>query len=312
MRKRLAIAVALATLILATPAIASADGDVADMLEQAASAEFHGSGVVMCTWGGDSAAATYSLTRTDGMSMIEGPGGSSMSYSGISAIRSGSDWYGTEVEAWAAWSVSDRYTMGETVETTRLGRPASMMTILEDGVPRARMILDTESTVPLLTEILDGNGDVFRMAAMVDFEPGPTDMSDHMPEVQMMDSIHPMPASTTLPDSVAGYVRVDSYDAGSGAIQAFYSDGLFSFSVFEAKRGDRPEAFDTATEFETGQHRYRRIVTPTSVWVHWDAPNRSYVLVGDLPPDHVLEVLDGLPAPGQRGFLIRFWRAIFG
>ena len=26
---------------------------------------------------------------------------------------------------------------------------------------------------------------------------------------------------------------------------------------------------------------YHRIVTPTVVWVHWDAPDRSYVLVGE-------------------------------
>ena len=57
---------------------------------------------------------------------------------------------------------------------------------------------------------------------------------------------------------------------------------------------------------------YRRVVTPTSLWVHWDAPDHSYVLVGDLPPDHLTEVLAELPEPGRRNVLVRLWRRLFG
>jgi len=303
---------ATAVIVAGSPGVASAGGDVAGIMEEAAEAEFHGSGVVICTWGSDSAAATYEITRSDGMSMIRGPNGSTMSHDGVSASFSGTDWYGTEVEEWAAWSVSDRYTLGDTVETTRLGRPALRVTVLENGRPRIHMILDAESTVPLSTEILDGEGAVFRMAALFTFDPGTPDMPDEMPEMEMMGTIRPVAASTSLPDSVGGYLRADVYDAGNGAVQAFYTDGVFSFSVFEARRSGRPAAFDDATEFEADGERYRRIITPTSTWVHWDAPDRSYVLVGDLPPDHLMTVLGRLPKPGDRAFLIRLWRRVFG
>jgi hypothetical protein len=136
-------------------------------------------------------------------------------------------------------------------------------------------------------------------------------MPDDM-DVEMTDTIAPMPATTTLPESVAGYRRADVYAAGRDSIHAFYSDGLFSFSVFESPRTGLPAAFERATVFEVSGKRYRRLVTPTSVWVHWDAPDRSYLLVGDLPPDHLMGVLQRLPAPGQRGFLVRLWRALFG
>ncbi|MCJ7726331.1 MAG: hypothetical protein MUP76_08105 [Acidimicrobiia bacterium] len=311
-RSRLLAALTVLGFAMSIPAVATADDDVAGMLEEASEADFHGSGVLMCTWGSDSAAATYEVTRSAGMSMVEGPSGSLMSADGVSATRSGSDWYGTEVEEWAAWAVHTRYSLGETVATTRLGRPAFEVTILENGLPRIRLILDAESTVPLSTEILDGDGRVFRMAVLITFDPGTQDMPDEMPPMETMETIHPMASSGSLPAAVNGYVRADVYDAGSGAVQAFYTDGVFSFSVFEAKRSGRPEAFERATEFEAGGDRYRRIITPTSTWVHWDAPDRSYVLVGDLPPDHLLRVLEDFPAPGNRSFFVRLWRNLFG
>jgi len=246
------------------------------------------------------------------MSMIGGPGGDLMAHDGISAVRSGSEWYGTEVEEWAAWTVSDRYSLGESTPTTRLARSATIVTVLEDGMPRIRMIIDDESRVPLATEILDANGRVFRMAALVTFEPGTQDMPDDMPDMEVMATIRPMGAATSLPQSLGGYLRADVYDAGDGAVQVFYTDGVFSFSVFEAGRGARPAAFAGATEFEAGGSKYLRIVTPTSTWVNWNAPDRSYVLMGDLPPDHLVEVLQLLPAPGERGWFVRIWRRLFG
>jgi len=312
LRSIIVIAVATGLMTVAGAAAATADDTVADMVERAANAEFHGTGIVMCSWGSDSAAATYEVTRLHGMSIVHGPDGEAMAQDGVSAIRSGSNWYGTEVDEWAAWAVSERYSLGETVETIRLGRPALAMTILEDGRPRARMIVDADSTVPLLTEVLDGDGSVFRTAALLSFSPITPEMPDTMPEIEIMNKASRMISPGSLPESVAGYRRVDVYEAGDSAVHAFYTDGLFSFSVFEAKRGDRPPAFDGATEFEADGRAYRRLVTPTSLWVHWNAPDRTYVLVGDLPPDHLLEVLERLPAPGERGLLVRLWRRLFG
>jgi hypothetical protein len=54
------------------------------------------------------------------------------------------------------------------------------------------------------------------------------------------------------------------------------------------------------------------VVTPSQVWVFWNAPDRSYVLVGDLPPDHLVTALGGLPQPGERGLMVRLWRRLFG
>lgn len=244
--------------------------------------------------------------------MVHGPAGDFVLSGSLIASQSGADWYALEVGEWSAWNLSDRYSLGSRVATTRLGRPATEVTVMEGGQKRARLVIDDESTVPLLTEVFNASGDVFRFAAMVEFAAAPVaelEMPEGFMEHEMMMSGTPSPR---LPGSAFGYSRTDTYAMGDSGTQAFYTDGLFSFSVFEAGRGTRPAEFDSATRFEVDGIAYNRIVTPSNVWVAWSTPDRSYVLVGDLPPDHIEEVLRGLPKPGVRGVITRFLFRLFG
>lgn len=307
--RRIALLVVLAGLVVA-PA-AAADTGLEQLLEEASDAEFHGDGIVLCTWGPDSAAATYDITRSDGMSMVHAPDGALMSAGGLMATGDGSAWYGLEVGEWSEWALHDRYTVSEPMATERLGRPAASVTVFEEGRPRALIVLDAESAVPLLTEIYGSDGTLFRIAALLDFEPGPSDMSDAPHEFDDMEHMDPARDTGALPVEASGYRRADAYDA-PGGVQGFYTDGLFSFSVFESKRGSTPEVFRDATAFQVGGETYRRIITPSHVWVQWHSPDRTYVLVGDLPPDHVAAVLPAFPEPGNRAFFVRMWRRLFG
>jgi hypothetical protein len=186
-----------------------------------------------------------------------------------------------------------------------------MYLVFEGDLPRVRLIVDDLTTVPLVTEVLDGDGRVFRMAALIGFDDTPGEMPP-APEPARRRIVSSAEAGPSLPESVTGYRRVDTYAIPGGGLQAYYSDGLFSFSVFERVRGSTPEAFRGATTFTVGNGRYRRVVAPSAVWVYWNAPDRSYVLVGDLPPDHLMAALDSLPHPGDRGVLVRLWRRLFG
>jgi len=311
MRSRL-VAAGVVVLSVWGASSAFADGNLEDYLETAASAEFHADGIVMCTWGTDSVAATYEITRTNGMSMVRGPSGDLMLVDGLMAVESGDGWYAVEVGEAAEWVLADRYSLGEAIPTTRLGRPSSRLVVYEDDVPRVRFVVDDASGVPLVTEVLDGEGRVFRLATLVDFQSGPSE-EPAMPESYgTMQMLVPTSAVGDLPPFLAGYRRADTYGEPHGVLQGYYSDGLFSFSVFESKRGKTPDVFMTATVFTVDGSAYRRLVTPSNVWVQWHGPNRSYVLVGDLPPDHLFAVLRELPAPGDRGFIIRLWRRLFG
>jgi hypothetical protein len=307
--RRVVPLVAVALVVLSAPA--GADDSLESMMESAMHAEFHGSGVVMTTWDGDSAATTYEITRTDDMSMVTGPDGTVMTKGGMTASLSDGAWVALEVADWSAWSMSERYTVANPVPTTRLGRPASEIVVSEGGRLRVRLVVDDASTVPLLTEVFDADGRVVRMSAMVEFEDAVPEAPDMPDEYESEDMMMPSEPSGALPSSLFGYQRSDTYGM-DGATQSFYSDGLFSFSVFEAGRGSVPAEFADATEFDVGGDRFRRLVTPEHVWVQWSSPDHSYVLVGDLPPDHLDGVLGELPAPGALGAVMRFITGLFG
>jgi hypothetical protein len=306
------VALAVVALSVWGSSTAFADEDLQDYLERASTAEFHADGIVMCTWEGESTAATYEVTRTNGMSMVHGPTGDLMLLDGLMAISSGDGWYAVEVGGSTDWVLSDRYTLGDPVPTSRLGRPASELVVLENGVPRLRFIVDDESRVPLLSEVLDGNGSVYRLATLIDFSAGPSAEPAHPGSYGTHQVLVPATEAADLPATLAGYRRADVYGDTGGILQGFYSDGVFSFSVFESKRGRTPEAFTAASSFTVEGSTYRRLITPSNVWVQWHSPDRSYVLVGDLPPDHLFAVLAGLPKPGNRGIFVRLWRRLFG
>ncbi|OFW67082.1 MAG: hypothetical protein A2Z12_04130 [Actinobacteria bacterium RBG_16_68_21] len=311
MRKR-AIALTIVAFTLWGGATARADDELQQYLEQAAVAEFHATGIVMSSWGTESVAAMYEITRSHGMSMVRGPAGDLMVVDGLTAVGSAEGWYAVEVGEAADWVLADRYTLGAPMPTTRLGRPASELMVFEDGTPRLRLIVDDASRVPLLTEVLDGDGRVFRVATLIDFAPEQPAAPARPQSYGSHHMVMPMAEYSGLPGILAGYRLTDTYGDPNGIVQGYYSDGLFSFSVFESKRGGTPGAFADAAAFTVDGSAYRRLVTPSYAWVQWHAPDRSYVLVGDLPPDHLAAVLVELPRPGDRGLFVRLWRRLFG
>ncbi len=310
-RARIIFAACAVLTLVAVPAVA--EDDVTEMFETASTAEFAAEGVVLSTWGSESAATTYDVTRTDGMSMAHAGTDAFMSGGGMAASLTGTDWYALEVSEWSAWSMSERYSLGEPEPTVRLGRPATSIEVLQDDRVRVHLVLDDATSVPLLTEVFDGAGAVFRVATVTDFSDEPSMAGDDMPKdfaERMM--IEPAAAPASLPTDAYGYVRTDVYSAGAAATQTYYSDGMFSYSVFVAG-GSMPEAFDDSSLVAIGDDGpYRRIVTPSQVWIGWTVGGDSYVLVGDLPPDHLVEVMAEMPAPRSQGVIMRWLGRVFG
>ncbi|MDX1747427.1 MAG: hypothetical protein R3324_15950, partial [Halobacteriales archaeon] len=162
------------------------------------------------------------------------------------------------------------------------------------------------------TEVYDGNGLLFRYSAMLEFDPRPgLTYADMSAMGEVYDVMLPVEVDS-LPHDAAGYVRADTYAGPDETIQAFFTDGLFSFSLFEVDADARLDRFDDASTAELNGSSYRRLVMPTDIWVMWRAGDVAYVLVGDLPPDHLEDVLAELPEPRERGLLSRIWRGIFG
>jgi hypothetical protein len=57
---------------------------------------------------------------------------------------------------------------------------------------------------------------------------------------------------------------------------------------------------------------YRWLLTPSDLWVQWSGEDLTYVLVGDLPPDHLEQVLREMPRPSSGNLFARLWRGLFG
>jgi len=146
---------------------------------------------------------------------------------------------------------------------------------------------------------------------MVEFSESAPGMADYEDdgEYQMMVPVE----QARIPNQAGRYQLIDTYGGPAHSQQGFYTDGLFTFSVFAIEgRSDLQAITADGHTWNQSGFEYVRVVAPSKVWVLWNAPGSTYALVGDLPPDHLEAVLADLPRPGQRGWFSRMWARLFG
>jgi hypothetical protein len=200
------------------------------------------------------------------------------------------------------------YTVEEEQAVEYLGRAAMSYLLVREGEPRAELVIDdvTGAMVEAVTYTLDG--DVYCERRFVSLDTDASSPSD----VGSADPAGTPPIAvdeSTLPEEVSGFSRLDQYEDEDGLRFAYYSDGFFSFAVFET-----PSAValpDPATaRFESGS--YQRVFTAGQVTYVWETRDGGMALVGDLPPDLHEPVLAAMPHPQDPGFFRRWWRNFFG
>lgn len=299
-----------ASLLLVTVIGAFPAPDFVDDLDAAGDAEFTGRQLVVC-WGSDGVVAHVAdVEQADGMTRVKGTGGDYAIGDGkmIEQYQGGTRYL--EMVPSGAWRLWEGYSVedGSGVTSSQAGRTVE---IREGTALRARFILDDATAVPLTTEIYNRNGSLYRYATFLELavrgdEPM-VDM-DSMPDPEYRAAA----SAATLPDSAGHYWAADSYYAPSG-VQVFYTDGLFRFSVFEVSRKSDGGGLADAESIEIGgEGGYHRVYSPGAVSLFWRTPDLGYVLVGDLPPDHLEEVVADLPRPSRPSLLKRAWRWAFG
>jgi negative regulator of sigma E activity len=94
--------------------------------------------------------------------------------------------------------------------------------------------------------------------------------------------------------------------------QGFYSDGLFTFSLFTMSRSTQVTGLDDPMAFVTDDGVYDMVPTAQDVRIYWSDTESNFVLVGDLPPDHAQAVLSELPLPDNGTMFQRWWQRLFG
>ena len=141
------------------------------------------------------------------------------------------------MSGWSATATSDRYQVDEPRSVVVVGRPALELDITEGSDRRAVITVDEATGAVLATAVLDGNGEVFRESTFTSFAPGAGAARGgrrRRPATRMM----VVTPESDLPGELAGYRLTDGYRDGAGVAQAYFSDGLFSFSVFELDEVD--------------------------------------------------------------------------
>lgn len=308
-RRMLVVGGLAAVFVVAAAGPAPAD-DLAEYLEDARNAIYSGQRLVQTSWDGIESIGIFEIQHHGGMASV-GSG------SGSATIGDGRMHSGGHEEAAVSFVLhagpepDGRYTVVHGEPTRHLGRAATVVEVLEAGFVRIRMVVDDSTSAPVATEVYDADGELFRYSSMVDFsvwvDPAMTEIDDR--EYRMMLPL----AAADLPVDLAGYHLIDVYAAPQNGRQAFYTDGLFSFSVFTTRgRADWAAISMNEHSYTADGYNYLRVITPTSVAVLWNAPTTALALVGDLPPDHLDRVLGDLPHPGTDNWMKRMWRKLFG
>jgi hypothetical protein len=302
--------VSLVAVLVVVPGTAAFAAELDELLEQGQEASYSAEQVISC--------ATPDGMR-DALVRIEQVGGElqlTSSVSGDVEVTAGAGgWTITSDEGLLAQATVERgdpaddelYVVEEEGAVEYLGRVAMAYLLVRDGEPRAELTIDDETGVVVEAVTLTLDTEVYCERRFVSLD-------TETPEIDKKsgDGVGdpPTPVETSsLPESVSGFELLDQYEDESGVRFAYYSDGFFSFALFETPSAVAvPEA--TPVELESGD--YLRVFTAGQVTYVWETRDSGMALVGDLPPDLHQAVLAEMPRPEDPGLFRRWWRALFG
>ena len=287
---------------------ALADG-LNEYLEEADEAVYSGRQFVSTTWDGVEATVMVDVRHFGGMAMVDsGPVYTMIGQGKVNAV--GSPDSALAYVPGARVPVNHAYDLAGGELSTRFGRTVKTIEIVENGSLRMRMVIDIATKAALETEVFDADGNRFRFSTMVEFSDSAAGMEDYEDdgEYRMM-----LPLDEAgVPDRTGRYRLKDSYDSPAGAEHGFYTDGLFRFSLFAFDGRHDLSKIENGHAWAVDGFAYVTLIKPAAVWVVWNAPDQTFYLIGDLPPDHLEEVVADLPRPSQRNWFVRAWHRMFG
>jgi hypothetical protein len=313
MRRPVVVAVACASL-MAVPGGAWA-APLEPYLERASQAEFSGRQVVTCETPSGSRTIAIGLNQIDGTTTARSAADGSTEVQvagGTFSVVSDEGTVDTSAAVTAAVP-EGLYTVAKVESVTALGRSAQRVTIVDGaGVTRATVTFDTETGAMLVSRIRNVDGTIYCDIRMVEFsesaQPAPSRTANSSKDnLESAD----LPEGLELPEQVAGFSRVETFTWERGGVVAYYSDGLFSFTLLATMR---PVVLDSDTADAVtidGGDYVRWFGAGQSIYV-WDSEGGGLAMYGDLPLDMQEAVLAELPDPTRIGVLARWWRNLFG
>lgn len=303
------IALVMALMVLPATAVSAASLD--ELLERSRNASYSAEQTISCSTPEGLRDAVVTVAQNGGEIRV----GSTVSedleisagFGGWTLSRGGGVVSHAAVEG-AEESVEPLYAVEDGGAAIYLGRAAFTYRLIRDSVMRAKLVFDDRTGAMMAVTTLSTDGSTYCERRFVSFDPNApgfepvtSDQVEELAPIALPD--------TDLPESIAGFIRLDLYEDEEGFTFAYYSDGFFSFAVFETPaRVTVPEP----SEVEFGSGIYQRSFTAGQATYVWETSDAVMALVGDLPPDLHEAVLSELPASDTPNLFRRWWRSLFG
>jgi hypothetical protein len=296
--------------VLLLPASTAAGAELDELLDESRDASYSAEQVITCSTPDGVRDAVIELSQSGGELHVGAPAAPDVEVAagsgGWALVREGSVVSSANVQG-AGDVPQPRYSVDDGVDTEYLGREATRYEMSGDGVVRAELVFDVEIGAMLHLVTFNGDGSIYCERRFLTFDP-------EAPFSTGEDSVAPTQSAeggveSDLPETLAGFERLDVYEDDEGFVFAYYSDGFFSFAVFQIPS---VVTIDTGSPVTLADRVYTRSFSPGQVTYAWETRTAAMAMVGDLPPDMHEEVLAGLPAPEDPGLLRRLWRSLFG
>jgi hypothetical protein len=307
--RRVATVATTTALLIGTLSSTANAETLSDYLDRAHESTFTANRLVVSVWGGETQISKSFVEHADGTEMVRVDSTWSLVGNGR-GMTVGESSQGVAFMTTEFAIETDRYSIGETRPARHMGRICTVVPVYEGELLRAMLLVDNNTGAPLITETYREDGTLFRRTSLQDFRAYRTYEAPSDPAARY-EILMPV-ESDLLPDEIAGYRLLDAFPAPADSAQGFYSDGLFTFSLFVFAAGTPLTGLEDPMPFITGTGTYDARPTADDVRITWSGPDNEYVLVGDLPPDHAGDVLAELPAPDARSVFARWWQRLFG
>lgn len=302
--------IALVAVIVAIPASSAVAADLNEILEKSREASYSADQIITCSTPDGVQDAVVRIAQVAGDlhvgTPVEGEYSVASGAGGWALIQQGNVVSSASVDL-AVGEVVTTYSIDDGVPVEFLGRDATLYQMFGEELVRAELITDDEVGALLRVVTYGDDGQVYCERKFIDFDIGvPVVQASEPPQVA---SLQPFDSSGRWPGQLGSFALLDSYEDGDGVVFGYYSDGFFSFAVFET-----PSVVQLSLRSEVtfDERTYGRIFTPGQVTYSWETPSGGLALIGDLPPDMHSSILQGLPEPHAAGLFRRLWRSLFG
>ncbi len=175
-------------------------------------------------------------------------------------------------------------------------RSATVVTASDGaGRVRARFSIDRETGQLLRRVVLDEHGRTVRVVRFVTIIAGELDVPIPAmpagPDNQAPVAIDSLPSGFVSRSDLGPYRLLGEYLQPDGAVQLYYSDGLFTASVFQKSGRVDWDGLPSGARAPIDGLRARSYATAAGTIVVWGDRDLVFTAVGDGPPDAVLAIV---------------------